>query len=327
MRRRDFIKVIAGSAVAWPRGGQAQQRAMPVIGFLSVASPDAYRPMAAAFRQALREAGFIDGQNITIEYRWAEQHVDRLPGLAADLVQRRVDVIAAVTTEAAVVAKAASRSIPIVFETGGDALQLGLVASLNRPGGNITGVSQLTGTLVSKEFEVLHELLPSVRTLAFLVNAGDPIIAENGVKEARTAADALGLNVPILEARSERDFDGVLEKVAELKAGGLVICPDPLFSGLSEQLGALSARRRVPAVYKQREFAAAGGLLSYGTSLAEAYRLVGLYTARVLKGERPAELPVQQATKIELYINLKTAKALGITIPLPLSGRADELFE
>jgi len=306
---------------------RAQQPAIPVIGFLSVASPDGYRPMVAAFRQALRESGFIEGQNVTIEYHWAEGHADRLPELAADLVQRRVNVIAATTTEAALAAKAATTTIPIVFETGGDPLQLGLVTSLSRPGGNVTGVSQLTQTLVSKELELLHELVPTAKTIAVLLNPGGPATSAFEDKQVLKAADTLGLKVHILGATSSRDLDGVFDKVAELQAGGLMIGGDPLFSGLSEQLGALSARHRVPAIYKGREFAAAGGLLGYGSSVIDSYHSAGLYTARVLKGEKPADLPVQQATKIELYINLKTARALGITVPLPLSGRADEVFE
>jgi putative ABC transport system substrate-binding protein len=327
MRRRDFIAFVGGTAAAWPLAARAQQSAMPVIGFLSFALPDGYRPMTAAFRQALQDAGFIDGQNVAIEYHWAEENVERLPALAADLVKRKVTVIAAVTTEAALAAKAATTNIPIVFETGGDPVRLGLVASLNRPGGNITGVTQLTMGLVPKALEVMHELLPAAKVIAFLVNPGDPALSERGMKQALESAEALGLKLQVVNATSERDLEGAFDQLSQLQAGGLVICPDPLFTGLAEQIGALSVRRGVPAAYKGREFAEGGGLLAYGTSITDAYRLAGVFTARILKGDKPADLPVQQSTKVELYINLKTAKALGITVPLPLSGRADEVFE
>jgi putative tryptophan/tyrosine transport system substrate-binding protein len=300
---------------------------MPVIGFLSVALPDGYRPMTAAFRQALQDSGFIEGQNVAIEYRWAEEHVERLPALAADLVKRRVTVIAAPTTEAALAAKAATKNIPIVFETGDDPMRLGLVASLNRPGGNITGVTQLTMGLVPKALEVMHELLPAAKVIAFLVNPGDPALSETGTKQALESAEALGLKLQVVKATSERDVEGAFDQLSQLQADGLVICPDPLFTGLAERIGALSARRGVPAAYKGREFAEGGGLFAYGTSITDAYRLAGVFTARVLKGDKPADIPVQESTKVELYINLKTAKALGITVPLPLSGRADEVIE
>jgi putative ABC transport system substrate-binding protein len=326
MRRRDFIQGFVASG-AWPLAARAQQPAMPVVGFLSVALPDGYRPMTAAFRQALEESGFIEGRNVAIEYRWAEEHVDMLPLLVSDLVKRKVTVIAATTTEAALAAKAATSNIPIVFETGGDPIQLGLVASLNRPGGHVTGVTQLTMGLVPKALEVMHELLPAAKVIAFLVNPGNPTLAETGTKQARETAEVLGLKLHVVNATSESDLDGAFDQLAQLQAGGLVICPDPLFTGLTEQIAALSVRRRTPAAYKGREFAAAGGLLSYGTSITDAYRLAGVYIARILKGDKPDDLPVQQSTKVELYINLKTAKALGITVPLPLSGRADEVFE
>jgi putative tryptophan/tyrosine transport system substrate-binding protein len=300
---------------------------MPVIGFLNVEAPEGYRPMAAAFSRGLAESGYIEGQNVAIEYRWAEGRSDQLPAMAADLVRRQVTVIAATATPAALAAKAATTAIPIVFEMGGDPVGLGLVASLGRPGGNITGVTQLTTGLVPKQLEVLHEMLPTARVIALLVNPtqSDTTVVET--REALLAARNLGLELPVLNASTEADFDGVFAKLIELRAGGLVISAAALFSGRSAQLGELTARRAVPAVYKQREFAAAGGLISYGTDLVDAYRLAGVYTGRVLKGAKPADLPVQQATKVELYINLKTAKALGITVPLPLSGRADEIFE
>jgi putative ABC transport system substrate-binding protein len=325
VRRREFIAVVGGAATAWPLAARAQQ--MPVIGFLNVESPEGYRPMAAAFRRGLAEAGYVEGQNVAIEYRWAEGQDERLPAMAADLVHRGVTVIAATTTSAAVAAKAATTTVPIVFEMGGDPVGLGLVASLSRPGGNITGVTQLTTGLVPKQLEVLHEMLPTARVVALLVNPTHPATAKVETSEALSAAGTLGLDLHVLNASAETDFDGIFPKLTELKAGGLVISADAIFSSRSEQLGELTARRAVPAAYKGREFAAAGGLMSYGTSLIDSYRLAGVYTARVLKGAKPTDLPVQQATKVELYINLKTAKSLGLDVPLPLSGRADEVFE
>jgi len=327
MKRRDFITLLGGAAAVWPLAARAQQPAMPVVGFLNVESSEGYRPMAAAFRRGLAESGYVEGQNVAIEYRWAEGRGERLPAMAADLVRREVKVIVATTTPAALAAKTATTAIPIVFEIGGDPVALGLVASLSRPGGNVTGVTQLTTGLVPKQLEVLHEMLPTARVMALLVNPTQSATTEVETREAISAARTLGLELHILNASSETDFDGIFAKLIELRAGGLVISAAALFSGRSAQLGELTARHAVPAVYKQREFAAAGGLMSYGTNLVDSYRLVGVYTGRVLKGAKPADLPVQQATKVELFINLKTAKALGITVPLPLSGRADELFE
>jgi putative tryptophan/tyrosine transport system substrate-binding protein len=326
LKRREFIMLLGGAA-AWPHAARAQQPAIPVVGFLNIESPEGYRAMAAAFRRGLAEFGYVEGQNVAIEYRWAEGRGERLPALAADLVRRQVTVIAATTTPAALAAKAATTAIPIVFEIGGDPVALGLVASLNRPGGNLTGVTQLTTGLVPKQLEVLHEMLPTAQVMALLVDPTQSATTEVETREAISAARTLGLELHILNASAETDFDGIFAKLIELRAGGLVISAAALFSGRSEQLGELMARRGVPAVYKQREFAAAGGLMSYGTNLVDAYRLAGVYTGRVLKGAKPADLPVQQAIKVELYINLKTAKALGLTVPLPLSGRADEVFE
>jgi putative ABC transport system substrate-binding protein len=326
MRRREFITAL-GSVSALPLAARAQQPAMPVVGFLNVESLEAYRPMAAAFRQGLEEFGYVEGQNVAIEYRWAEGRGDRLPAMAADLVRRQVTVIAATTTPAALAAKAATTVIPIVFEIGGDPVGLGLVPSLSRPGSNITGVTQLTTGLVSKQLEVLREMLPTARVIALLVNPTNPATADVGKSEALSAARTLGLELHVLNASTETDFDSIFAQLIELRASGLVISGDPLFSSRSEQLGELTARRVVPAVYKGREFVAAGGLMSYGASLTDAYRLAGVYAGRVLKGAKPADLPVQQATKIELYINLKTARALSLTVPLPLSGRADEVIE
>ena len=327
MKRRDFITLLGGAAAVWPLAARAQQPAMPVVGFLNVESSEGYRPMAAAFRRGLAESGYVEGQNVAIEYRWAEGRGERLPAMAADLVRREVKVIVATTTPAALAAKAATTAIPIVFEIGGDPVALGLVASLSRPGGNVTGVTQLTTGLVPKQLEVLHEMLPTARVIALLVDPTQSAMTEVETREGLAAARSLGLELHILNASAETDLDGIFAKLIDTRAGGLVISAAPLFSAHSTQLGALTARHGVPAVYKQPEFAAAGGLMSYGTNLVDAYRLAGVYTGRVLKGAKPADLPVQQATKIELYINLKTAKSLGLTVPLPLSGRADEMFE
>jgi len=329
MRRRDLIAALRGAAVAWPLAAYAQQSAMPVVGFLNPASPQSYPRPLAAFLKGLAEAGYIDGQNITIQYRWAEGHNDRLPALAADLVRSHVSVIAATTTAAALAAKAATSTIPVVFETGSDPIKLGLVASLSRPGGNITGAASMSVEVIAaKGLELLHELLPAARVIALLVNPTNPTVAEPQEREVLAAARALGLEVRVLQAaNSERDFDGVFAKLIELHAAGLVISADALFTSQSQQLAALAVRHAVPAVHARREFAMAGGLLSYGSEITDSYRVAGLYTGRILKGDKPADLPVQQATKVELVINLKAAKALGIAIPLSLSGRADELIE
>ena len=329
MRRRDLIAALRGAAVAWPLAAYAQQSAMPVVGFLNPASPQSYPRPLAAFLKGLAEAGYIDGQNITIQYRWAEGHNDRLPALAADLVRSRVSVIAATTTAAALAAKAATSTIPVVFETGSDPIKLGLVASLSRPGGNMTGAASMSVEVIAaKGLELLHELLPAARVIALLVNPTNPTVAEPQEREVLAAARALGLEVRVLQAaNSERDFDGVFAKLIELHAAGLVISADALFTSQSQQLAALAVRHAVPAVHARREFAMAGGLLSYGSEITDSYRVAGFYTGRILKGDKPADLPVQQATKVELVINLKAAKALGIAIPLSLSGRADELIE
>jgi putative ABC transport system substrate-binding protein len=326
MRRREFITFLSSAAAAWPLAAQAQQQA-PVIGFLNAASAQTLPEALSAFLKGLGEAGFVEGQNVRIEYRWAEGDADRLPTMAADLVRRQVAVIAAGGTPASLAAKAATATIPIVFETSADPVKIGLVASLNRPAGNVTGVTQLTSGLVAKQLELLHELLPTTRVMALLINPNDPALAEPVSKEALAAAHTLGLELHVLNARTERDFDSVFGRLAQLQAGGLVIGVEVLFTTHSEQLAALAARHAVPTVYKGREFAAAGGLLSYGSELTESYRLAGIQAGRILKGDKPADLPVQQATKFEMYINLKTAKALGITVPLPLSGRANEVFE
>jgi putative ABC transport system substrate-binding protein len=312
---------------AWPLAARAQQPAMPVVGFINAAAAQSYKQQLSAFLKGLSEAGYVDGRNVTIEYRWAEEQNDRLPAMAADLVRRQVAVIAASSTPAALAAKAATTTIPIVFEMGGDPVQLGLVPSLNRPGGNVTGVTQSNQTMAAKRLQLLHELLPATRVMALLVNPAYPTVAETDTKEVQAAARTLGLELHVLNASTERDFDGVFAKLIQLRAGGLVIGGGAFFTSHRERLAALALRHAVPAIFFGREFAVAGGLLSYGADIPEAYRLAGIYTGRVLKGDKPADLPVQQATKVELIINLRTAKALGITVPNTLIGRADEVIE
>jgi putative ABC transport system substrate-binding protein len=327
VRRRDFIKLVSGSVATWPLAAHAQQSPMPVIGFLGPGSAksDAYR--ATAFRQGLNEAGFVEGQNLRIEYRWAEDQYDRLPTLAADLVRRQVAIIVATSTPAALAAKAATTTIPIVFETATDPVKHGLVASLNRPGRNVTGVTQSAEEVLPKRLQLMHEVLPTARVLALLVNPADPALAEPQAREARAVATKLGLELQVLTASTERDFDAVFAKLAELRAGGLVIGGSAFFTSRSHQLADLAIQHAVPAVYQHRQFVAAGGLMSYGSSITETHRLVGIYAGRILKGEKPTDLAVQQATKVELYINLKTAKALSINMPNTLIGRADEVIE
>ena len=326
MRRRDCITLLGGAAV-WPLAARAQQPGTPVIGFLNSASAQGAAKQLAAFLKGLGENGYVEGRNVAIEYRWAESQFDRLPAMMADLVHRQVAVIAATTTPAALAAKTVTTTIPVVFETGTDPVQLGLVTSLNRPGGNITGVTQLIVEVAPKRLELLHALVPTARVMGLLVNPAAPALAQAQLRAVQSAADTLGLELQVLNASSEHDFDAAFEKLIRLRAGGLVVSADSVFLRGMEQLAVLTTRHAVPAIYQYREFAAAGGLMSYGPDITESYRMAGIYTGRILKGEKPADLPVQQVTKIELYINLKTAKALGITVPLPLSGRADELFE
>ena len=327
MRRREFITLFGGAA-AWPLAASAQQPTMPVIGFLHGASPGPYARFLSGFHQGLKEAGYTEGRNVAVEYRWAEDRYDRLPALAADLVDRHVTVIAALgSTPAALAAKAATTTIPIVFLVGVDPVAIGLVASLARPGGNLTGVTNLTAQIGPKRLELLHALVPTAITVALLVNPSSPELAEPQLQELQVAARSLGLQLHVLNASTEREIDMAFATVVQLRAGGLVIVPDSLFVSQAEQLAALALRHRVPAIFQYPEFTAAGGLMSYGSNLRDLLRWSGLYTGRILKGEKPADLPVQQATKVELIINLKTAKALGITVPLPLSGRADEIFE
>jgi putative ABC transport system substrate-binding protein len=324
--RRELITLLGGAAAAWPLAARAQQPAMPVIGFLGTRAPGDDPHLLAAFRRGLKEAGYVEGQNVAIEYRFAENQYDRLPALAADLVRRQVTVIAA-NGHAAQAAKAATATIPIAFVAGFDPVEVGLVASLNRPGGNITGVSILDVELGPKRLELLHELVPKATSFAVLVNPTDPARAETTSRELQAAARTLGLQLHALHASTDRDFDTVFASLVPLRAGGLVIGGEPFFNSRSEQLGELTMRHAVPTVYQLRTFAAAGGLASYGASLSDSYRETGVYTGRLLKGEKPAELPVQQATKVELIINLKTAQSLGLTVPLSLLGRADEVIE
>ena len=326
MQRRKFIALLSGAA-AWPFTTRAQQPARPVIGFLSSASPDLYANRLRAFRQGLKEAGYVEGQNVAIEYRWAEGQNNRLPALAAELVQRHVDVIAAAGgTPSAVAAKAATATIPVVFGVAVDPVKIGLVASLNRPGGNLTGITNLNVEVGPKRLELLRELIPTATNIAVLVNPTSPI-AEPFARAMQAAARTLGQQVYVLQASAEQDFDKVFADLVRMRAGALVISPDVFFNTKIEQLAVLSLRHAVPAIFQYREFAAAGGLISYGSDETEYYRLIGIYAGRILKGEKPAELPVVQSTKVEMILNLKTAKALGITVPLPLLGRADEVIE
>jgi putative ABC transport system substrate-binding protein len=330
MRRRHVLTLLAGAAASpllAPAAARAQQSAMPLIGFLSSASPDRDAGRLRGFRQGLTETGFVEGRNVAIEYRWAEEQNDRLPALAGDLVRRQVAVIATAGQVIGVfAAKAATTTIPIIFLTGADPVALGLVASLNRPGGNLTGVTTLGVELEPKRLELLHGLVPTAKTIGVLVNPTNP---NAGIQspDLQAAARTLGLELEVLHASSDREIDTAFAKLVELKAGGLVIATDGLFISRGEHLGGLAVRHAVPAIFQFRAFAAAGGLLSYGGSLPEMYRQSGIYAGRILKGEKPRDLPVQQVTRVELIVNLKSAKALGLTVPLSLLGRADEVIE
>ena len=325
MRRREFIALLGGTAASWPLEARAQQPAMPVIGFLSSESADAWASRVRAFQQGLAEAGYVVGQNVAIEYRWADRHSDRLPVLAADLVGLQVAVIAA-NGPAVAAAKAATTTIPIVFQIGGDPVAIGLVKSLNRPGGNLTGVTSLGAELEQKKLELLHEVVPNAKVMAVLMNPAGPNAATNA-RDLPAAARALGLELHLLHASKEEGFESAFAAVSRLQAGGLVITADAFFNTRAERFAELSLRHAVPAVFEFREFAAAGGVMSYGGSTTERSRQVGIYVGRILKGEKPADLPVQQETKFELILNLKTARALGLTFPITLLGRADEVIE
>ena len=328
MRRREFIAFLGGAAAAWPLAARAQQPTKPVIGFLSNASPDLVAVRLSAFHQGLKEAGYIEGQNVAIEYRWAEGDNDRLPVLAAELVHRQVTVIAAAGgTPSALAAKAATKTIPIVFGVGVDPVEVGFVLSLNRPGGNLTGVTNLNVEVGPKRLELLRELIPTATIVGVLVNPTSPVLAEQFSHDLQAAAHTLGLKLHVLHASTERDLDTVFATLVQLRAGALVVGPDILFNAQTKQLATLALRHAVPTIFQYRPFAAAGGLMSYGSSEAEYYRLIGIYVGKILNGEKPGDLPVQQSTKVELIINLKTAKALGLTVPLSLLGRADEVIE
>jgi putative tryptophan/tyrosine transport system substrate-binding protein len=324
MQRRAFIAGI-GATTAWSTIGRAQQ-ALPVVGFLNVASPAGYAKYLAAFRDGLKESGYVEGQNVAIEYRWAEGRYDRLPDMAADLVRRQVSVIAA-NTPANLIAKAATSTIPIVFTTAGDPVQLGLVTSLSRPGGNATGVSQLNVEIGPKRLELAHQLMPSATVVGILLNPSDPLRAAELLKDAESAAARLGLQLDVLRAATDLEIETAITNFGRLKAGVLVIGADAMFNSKSALLAELTLRNAVPAIYQYNEFASAGGLISYGGSIEESYRWAGIYTGKILKGARPSELPVQQSTTVELIVNLKTAKALGITVPLSLLSRADQVIE
>jgi putative ABC transport system substrate-binding protein len=326
MRRRDLIASLAATAAAWPLAARAQQKAMPVIGWLSPASPSPHDPRVARFNQGLGETGLAEGQSVAIEYRWAEGRYERLPALAADLVGRKVDLIAAFAPPSAFAAKSATSTIPIVFVLGVDPIAAGLVASLARPGANLTGVSMLTGELMPKRLELLSELVPAARAIALLANPKDAT-TEGMIRDVQEAARAKGVRLQILKAGSESDIDAAFPALDQLHAGALIVGDDPFFAGRREQLVALASRHAIPAIYEWREYVAAGGLISYGTSLASVFRQAGIYAGRILNGAKPADLPVQQPTTFELVINLKTAKALGLTVPQSMLMRADEVIE
>ena len=326
--RRELLVALGGAAAAWPLAARAQQAAMPVIGFLSAYPHDSFALyILEAFHRGLKELGYSEGRNVAIEYRWGADEYDRLPAFAADLVRSGVSVIVASTSPAVPVAKAASSTIPIVFSMGGDPVRDSLVASLSQPGGNLTGVTTLNIELGPKRLELMHELIPTTLVLGLLIDPTNFTQSEILSKDVQAAARSVGLEIHALRASTESDLDAVFASLSQLRVGGLVIGAAPFFNSRSEQLAALALRYAVPAIYQYRPFAAAGGLMSYGGNIADAYRQVGVYVGRILKGEKPADLPVQQITKVELIINLKTAKALGITVPLPLSGRADEVIE
>ena len=326
MRRREFIAGL-GSAAAWPVVARAQQPAMPVIGFLSSQSADDdYKNVTVPFLQGLKETGYVEGQNVAVEYRWAENQYDRLPALAADLVRRRVAVIVAAGTTAALAAKAATTTIPIVFATGGDPVALGLVASLNRPGANVTGIANLAAELAPKQLQLLRELIPNAAVFGVLADPAFPA-TQSIIADLQAAARTLGLQLVVVNARTDSDLETAFATFSQQRVGAVLVGTSTFYNRRMEQLAALAARHALPAIFPYREYALAGGLMSYGSSIGYLYHQAGIYTGRILKGEKPADLPVQQVTKIELVINLKTAKALGLTIPETLLATADEVIQ
>ena len=324
MRRREFVLALGGAA-AWPLGAQAQQPAMAVIGFLHIASPGAYVHVIAAFRRGLMENDLVEGRNITVEYRWGEGQLDRMPSLLADLLDHQPSIIVA-SLQGAQAAKSAGVTIPVVFSTSDDPVKEGFVETLNRPGGNMTGVYLFTAELEGKRLEVLHNMVPKARIIAVLINANHPV-ADVQLREVQSSATRLGVQLVILHANSDHDFEAAFARLIEQKAEALLVCASPLFNSTRDQLVALVARHNIPAAYELREYATAGGLLSYGNSITNVYQLLGVYAGRILKGEKPADLPVMQPTKFDLIINLKTAKALGLTVPPNLLALADEVIE
>jgi ABC-type uncharacterized transport system substrate-binding protein len=327
MKRREFITLFGATALAWPLAARAQQPTMPVIGFLDSNSPDVHTNLLRSFRQGLNETGYVEGRNVAIEYRWSDGQYDRVPELAADLIRRQVTVITTIDGSAsALAAKAATSTIPVIFRIGADPVALGLVASLNRPGGNVTGVTSLTVEVGAKRLELLHEVVPTATLLALLVNPTSPF-AETLTRDLQTATRILGPRIHVVNASTDHDLSSAFANLVQLQVGGLVIGSDVFFNSRSKQLAALTIHHAIPAVYQYREFVAAGGLMSYGGSLEDSYRLAGIYTGRALKGEKPADLPVVQSTKVELFINLKTAKALGLEVPPTLLAPADEVIE
>jgi putative ABC transport system substrate-binding protein len=326
MRRRKFITLIGGAAAAWPLAARAQRPAMPVIGFLDPTSLEKYKPFVLAFHNGLREVGFVEGSNVVVEYRWAEGHYDRLPKLAADLTRLPVAVIVATGITAARAAVAATSTIPIVFNTGGDPVKFGLVHSLNKPGGHVTGVASLGKTLVAKHLELIHEIIPKGETLVFVVNPNNAVAALD-TGDVETAASTLGQRLLVVSASTEGDIDAAFKTAVERGASALLMQLDPFFQSRQDQFVSLATRLGIPMISYWRDFAAAGGLMSYGTSLSDALRLIGTYAGRILKGEKPSDLPVQESVKIEFVINLRTAKALSLNIPATLLARADEVIE